>query len=93
MAAERCVDRWKVWHELAIDRYLARRTEQIVVNSPAVREFYVGHGLPSEKFAVIPNGVPLGSASPITRAALLAELGDPVPDAVAQQVRTWMKEE
>jgi len=23
VAAERCVDRWKMWHELAIDRHLA----------------------------------------------------------------------
>ena len=26
LAGERCVDPWKRWHELALDRYLARRT-------------------------------------------------------------------
>jgi glycosyltransferase involved in cell wall biosynthesis len=77
VAAERCVDRWKVWHEFAIDLYLARRTERIVVNSAAVREFYVSRGLPAEKFAVIPNGVPRAEASSVARSALLAELGLP----------------
>ncbi|HEV3418639.1 MAG TPA: glycosyltransferase [Pirellulales bacterium] len=77
VAAERCVDLWKVWHEFAIDRYLARRTERIVVNSAAVREFYVAHGLPAEKFAVIPNGVPPAAPSPVTRAELLSEIGLP----------------
>ena len=57
MAGERCVDRWKVWHELAIDRYLARRTDRIVTNSSGVVDFYASHGLPAEKFVVIPNGI------------------------------------
>jgi glycosyltransferase involved in cell wall biosynthesis len=77
VAAERCVDRWKVWHEFAFDRYLARRTERIVVNSAAVRDFYIFHGLPTERFAVIPNGVPPAAPSRVTRAELLAELGLP----------------
>ena len=42
VAGERCVDRWKVWHELAIDRHLARRTDRIVTNSQGVVDFY-GH--------------------------------------------------
>ncbi|MAV38629.1 MAG: glycosyl transferase family 1 [Planctomycetaceae bacterium] len=65
VAAERCVDRWKDWYELAIDRRLARRTDRIVANSSGVREFYTQHGLPADKFAVIPNGVdvaPVASA-------------------------------
>ena len=49
VAGERCIDRWKVWHELAIDRYLARRTQRIVTNSSGVRDFYVDHGLPAER--------------------------------------------
>jgi glycosyltransferase involved in cell wall biosynthesis len=77
VASERCIDPWKVWHELAIDRHLARRTDRIVVNSTAVRDFYIGHGLPAEKFVVIPNGVPPTETSPVTRKALLAELGLP----------------
>lgn len=81
VAGERCVDRWKAWHEFAIDRRLARRTDRIVTNSVGVRNFYVEHGLPEEKFAVIPNGIgPFQPAPPVTREELLAELNLP-PDA------------
>jgi glycosyltransferase involved in cell wall biosynthesis len=78
VAAERCVDPWKVWHELAIDRWLARRTDRIVVNSSGVRDFYVRHGLPDEKFVVIPNGIGALPASGLSRDELLAELGLPI---------------
>jgi len=75
LAGERCVDRWKVWHELAIDRHLARKTTKIVTNSSGVREFYVEHGIPAEKFAIIPNGIDLFVASgPLSREQLLTEL-------------------
>lgn len=81
VAGERCVDRWKLWYELAIDRYLARRTERIVANSSAVRDFYVSHGLPAEKFVVIPNGIPPFSPAGLTsRESLLESIGVP-PDA------------
>ena len=68
IAGERCVDRWKDWHELALDRHLARRTDRIVTNSQGVRDFYAGHGVPAEKFAVIPNGVDVisGGSAPDT---------------------------
>lgn len=59
VAGERCVDLWKVWHELAIDRRLARSTDRIVTNSNGVVDFYVQHGIPQEKFEVIPNGIDL----------------------------------
>ncbi len=78
IAGERCVDRWKVWHELALDRHLARRTDKIVTNSNGVVDFYVSRGIPAEKFEVIPNGIdarpPVESPG---RADLLAELGLP----------------
>jgi glycosyltransferase involved in cell wall biosynthesis len=78
VAGERCVDRWKVWHELAIDRHLARRTDRIVTNSSGVVDFYVGHGIPAEKFAVIPNGIePYATPVPKPRAQILDELGLP----------------
>lgn len=57
VASERCIDPWKQWHQLAIDRYLARRTEKIVVNSTGVQEFYEQQGIAAEKFVVIPNGI------------------------------------
>ena len=44
VAGLRCVDPWKGRLELAVDRYLARRTARIVANSPGVKEFYVRKG-------------------------------------------------
>lgn len=78
VAGERCVDRWKVWHELAIDRRLARHTERIVTNSSGVKEFYVAHGLPAEKFVIIPNGIePFTPPENNPREAFCQELGVP----------------
>lgn len=77
VATERCVDPWKSGAELALDRLLARRTRRIVANSPGVRDFYAGRGLPEEKLVVIPNGVPPAAPSPATRDEVLAELGLP----------------
>ena len=73
----RCVDPWKGWVELAIDRYLARRTTRIVANSPGVREFYIRCRLPAEKIEVIANGVDTARPSRTTRGQLLAELNLP----------------
>ncbi len=64
VAGERCVDQWKVWHELAIDRYLARCTDRIVTNSTGVVDFYAQHRIPREKFQVIPNGIDLPCETP-----------------------------
>lgn len=90
VAGERCVDPWKNWHELAIDRWLGRRTDRIVVNSSGVRDFYVAHGLPTEKFVVIPNGVAPAPASDKGRADLLAELGLPADTRLIGAVgRLW----
>jgi glycosyltransferase involved in cell wall biosynthesis len=77
VAGERCVDPWKSPWQLAIDRWLARRTSRIVANSAGVRDFYVRRGLPAEKFLLIANGVEPPSPSPITRGQLLVELGLP----------------
>jgi glycosyltransferase involved in cell wall biosynthesis len=80
LAGERCIDRWKTWRELVIDRYLARYSSRIVTNSTGVCEFYTSHGLPAEKFVVIPNGIRPVPSVPDTdaigdRRELLAELG------------------
>jgi glycosyltransferase involved in cell wall biosynthesis len=78
VASERCVDRWKTWGHLAVDRYLARSTDRIVVNSPAVRQFYVGKGLAADKFEVIANGVEVRVAEPaLSREAFLKRLDLP----------------
>jgi glycosyltransferase involved in cell wall biosynthesis len=90
VASERCVDRWKVWHELAIDRWLARDTARLVVNSTGVSDFYAQHGLPNEKFVVIPNGVEPPPPSNLTRETLLAELGLPAGSRLIGAVgRLW----
>ncbi len=77
VASERCVDPWKMWHHLAIDRHFAKRTARIVVNSRGVQEFYVEHGLPADKFRLIPNGIGPAAASTVSREELLAELNLP----------------
>ena len=77
VASERCADRWKSFSELAIDRWLARRTDRIVVNSGGVRDFYVTHGLAPEKFTVIPNGIERPPPPLASRDEVLAELDLP----------------
>jgi len=77
VAGQRSVDPWKSGIQLAIDRYVGRRADATVVNSPAVRDFYVRHGLPAEKIHVIANGVEPAQPADATRAELLAELGLP----------------
>ena len=76
VASERCVDPWKDWHQLALDRFLARRTDAIVVNSRGVQQFYVDKGCPPAKCER--STTPCSRASQRrTRASLLTELGLP----------------
>lgn len=90
LGGERCVDRWKAGYQFAIDRALARWTERIIVNSSGVRDFYVEHHLPREKFVVIPNGIQPPGACTVSRAEVLDRLGLP-PDArlIATVGRLW----
>lgn len=74
LASERCVDHWKTVLHHWIDRWLARRTERIIVNSSGIRDFYVGHGLAAEKFTIIPNAVPPAAPSRLRREELLKQL-------------------
>ena len=81
IASERCVDSWKSWRELAIDRYLAKRTNRIVANSESVRDFYAAHGINPDLFQVIPNAVEKPAVNgPQKKAELISELG--LPDDV-----------
>ncbi len=90
VASERCVDPWKSWHELTIDRWLARRTERIIVNSSGVRDFYVAQGIDERKFTLIPNGVEPAVPSPLSRAEVLASLGLPADARIIGAVnRLW----
>jgi glycosyltransferase involved in cell wall biosynthesis len=75
IGSERCVDPWKSsWH-FAIDRFLSRRSAAITTNSPGVREFYARHGVASDLFRVIPNGIPPLRDSTISRQEAYARLG------------------
>jgi glycosyltransferase involved in cell wall biosynthesis len=75
IAGQRCIDPWKGWAELAVDRWGARHCECVVANSGGVRDFYVAHGLPAERIRVIPNAVATACAAETTRGQILAELG------------------
>lgn len=85
VAGERCIDPQKSAVQWQLDHWLARRTARIVAVSAGVRQFCVGVGLPTEKFVVIPNGVPQesegrkppGDSTRTIRTALLAELSLP----------------
>lgn len=91
IAGERCVDPWKSWHEFAIDRWLAKRTERIVTNSSGVRDFYSNHRIASEKFEIIPNGIsPFTPTGNVTRDQLLQELDLPSDTKLIGSVgRLW----
>ena len=77
VAGYRCVDPWKSRFHFAIDHRIGRRCSRLVANSRCVRDFYVHHHLPAEKFLVIPNGVASAEPSDTTRRQWLAELGLP----------------
>ncbi len=90
VASERCADHWKGTSERLVDRWLAPATDAIVVNSQAVRRFYESAGFDPKKLVLIPNGVAIGPASCVDRAALLAELGLPADARVLGYVgRLW----
>ncbi|HTQ40831.1 MAG TPA: glycosyltransferase [Pirellulales bacterium] len=77
IATERTVDTWKVDFQWAIDRRLTRRTQRIIANSVAVKNACVAHGLPAEKFTLIPNAADAPPPCALSRSDLLAELGLP----------------
>ncbi|MEE2642071.1 MAG: glycosyltransferase [Planctomycetota bacterium] len=92
IAGERSVDPWKRWHELAIDRYLAKRTSGLVTNSRGVVEYYATHGIDADRFTVIPNGIDLPDQQPVEemRQVLLQALGLPEQTKLVGSVgRLW----
>ena len=71
---------------LAIDWYLAKKTDVLVANSAGIVDFYANHGIPGEKFTVIPDAVsparPNGTngtngTDDMTRKEMFAELNLP----------------
>jgi glycosyltransferase involved in cell wall biosynthesis len=77
VASEQCADYWKQPYELALDRFLARWTDKIIVNSRGVYDFYTARGIAATKISLIANGFPARSPSRITRAELLSDLSLP----------------
>ncbi|MCA9248724.1 MAG: glycosyltransferase [Planctomycetales bacterium] len=78
IASERCVDPWKSGWQFAIDRRLARATNRIVANAPAVADFYTQHGLAPSKLRVIANGIEQPGPSRLLRGELLSRFDLPV---------------
>ncbi len=78
VTAEMAVDLWKSPRELAIDRWLARRTDRVVGNSQAVVDFYRRKGIPAERLALIRSGIGAEEPPPVDRAAVRADFGWPV---------------
>jgi glycosyltransferase involved in cell wall biosynthesis len=91
VAGERCVDPWKTGLHFAVDRSLARRTDRIVTNSSGVKDFYVRHGLPADKFTIIPNGIRAAApAQPLTREQCFQQLGlSPTKHLIGIVGRLW----
>ncbi|WP_168565973.1 glycosyltransferase family 4 protein [Crateriforma spongiae] len=90
VASERCVDPWKGWRHLAIDRALAKRSDAITTNSQGVVDFYAGHGIDANKFVVIPNGIPPRHVDDIDRDEALNRLGiDPNRRIILAVGRLW----
>lgn len=75
VGGERCVDSWKRWWQFAIDRRLAKISQTIVTNTPAVPDFYNRHGIPASSFTVIPNAVLPSTTPALTREELCQRLG------------------
>ncbi|MEZ6088182.1 MAG: glycosyltransferase [Pirellulaceae bacterium] len=90
VAGERCVDSWKTARHFMIDRYLAQRCDAIVTNSTGVRDFYDAHGVPADRFRIIPNGIRPRQPSPLTREAMCQRLGiDPKRRLIVAIGRLW----
>jgi glycosyltransferase involved in cell wall biosynthesis len=77
VTAEMAVDLWKGPRELAIDRYLARRTDRVVGNSRAVVEFYRQKGIAGDRLSLIRSGIGDEEPPPVDRAAVRAGFGWP----------------
>jgi glycosyltransferase involved in cell wall biosynthesis len=57
IASERCVDEWKSGYHLAIDRFLLRWTDRVVVNAKAIGQFYAERGVAADRIVTIPNAI------------------------------------
>jgi len=68
------VDPWCGNGRWQLERWLAHHTQRYIVSSKHLRNWFVQHGLPADKFVVIPPGVPPAPGSDLSREELLREL-------------------
>lgn len=62
-----------IWLSRALEKFLYARTDHILVNSPAYRDYVIGKGVPKEKVTVICNGVDPTMFDPSATGARLRE--------------------
>lgn len=90
LGSERCVDLWKTRSQFAIDRLLAGHTTGLTTNSPGVRDFYAAHGIPADRFTLIPNGIPTRQVKEIPREDAFSRLGlEPSRRLILAVGRLW----
>ncbi len=90
LAGERCVDPWKGWWQIAVDRWLLSNTSAVVTNTSAITDFYASRGLPTERFVVIPNAVELPAITPLTAAEVCERLKIPIRKKIVMSIgRLW----
>jgi len=90
IGSERCVDLWKTSRHFTVDRYLASRSQAITTNSSGVRDFYAQHGVPAEKFVVIPNGIEAATQQSLSREEACRRMAvDPAKRLIIAVGRLW----
>ncbi len=90
LGSERCVDPWKRSYEFWIDRWLAKRTAGITVNSRGTSDFYAAHGIASEQIQLIPNAIEPAAMQTLSREQACANFGiDPRLHIVLSIGRLW----
>lgn len=90
VAGERCVDPWKGWWQLAIDRWLLKSTQAVVTNTSAITQFYAQQKFPVDRFVVIPNAVDVPTRARLTRDQVFERLSIPPRDRLILAIgRLW----
>ena len=77
----------RAWHQLAIDRCLAKRTDAIIVNSRGVEEFYQQQGIAGREAAADLQRHRPGAAQRRPRASRLAGRAEPAGRHAADRRR------
>lgn len=91
-AGERCVDPWKGTSHRMIDRFLAKHSDGVIANSPAIVDFYSGRGIAREKFHIISNGIESPNFAAISREEAATRMGvDPNRLLIGAIGRLWLQ--